>query len=60
MFLILNPEYQVLFRNNCSLVKCYASVTTSSGTAGADILALQHNFCNNLETTEPMSTLNTL
>ena len=57
---ISNPEYRILFRNNFGLVKRYASVYTPLGTAGADISALRHDFCDNSRTTEATSTLKTL
>jgi len=34
---ILNPKHPILFRNNYGLLKHYASVYTTSGTARADI-----------------------
>jgi len=55
-----NPEYRILFRNNCGLVKRYATVYTPLGTAGIDISAVRHDFCNNSRTTEATSTLKTL
>jgi len=55
-----NPENRILFRNNCGLVKRYASVYAALGTAGADISALRHDFYDNPRTTEATSTFRTL
>ena len=59
------PEYseslcRILFRNNCALVKRYASMYIPLGSAGADISALQHDFCDYSLTIQAASTLKTL
>ena len=54
---VSNPEYGILFRNNCGFVKSNASVCTPLVTARADVSALWQDVCDNSRTTENTSTL---